>query len=567
MNERDLRMKDNPENLEDPESRNNFKNLEVRKPIFAHSCHKGEKVGVPRRALLKSEYKDKWICLLGYDVRALNDSAKVCGFKTIAIDCYADMDLRVNSDKFIHVDLDLIRGDEERLERSAAYYLWDAFHKNKEITSKCDYLIVGSSLENDPEIMGRISEYGKYIGNSLESIQKVRNIEELYPRLIKENIKFPKTLIITELVPDSQEDLKDISLIRYKIYSNKKNNDLNKNSNNNNNNNNNKNRDNYHFDFKEEIFSRTSLKQFYNEVVKNRISNVVVIKSDKTGGGLGVYKAEDPDEFEESIKSLMVLKGPRIIIQEYITGKSRSCSIISNGRDFRFIGLSDQILGEKGFFAKFPFTYCGNIINSEENNEFLSFIREHTTTGTFIPSENNKIGRNKNMSNEGDKREYIFYQIYRMVETIVEYSGIKGSNGIDFIIKDDGTIVFIEVNPRFQGTLDLYEAATGYNLLEFHLDSIINGKLPEEITYPDPSYFLKAIYYNPIDFYIMVDLRGLDFSDVPLIGNYMKMGHPLCSIIKRAEMLEEVYKAALEDMDLIIRVLGLKKRIEKFNEI
>jgi predicted ATP-grasp superfamily ATP-dependent carboligase len=54
---------------------------------------------------------------------------------------------------------------------------------------------------------------------------------------------------------------------------------------------------------------------------------------------------------------------------------------------------------------------------------------------------------------------------------------LAGSNGVDFIRTENG-IVAIEVNPRFQGSIDTVELSTGINVFEAHLESF-KGGLPE----------------------------------------------------------------------------------------
>jgi predicted ATP-grasp superfamily ATP-dependent carboligase len=44
-----------------------------------------------------------------------------------------------------------------------------------------------------------------------------------------------------------------------------------------------------------------------------------------------------------------------------------------------------------------------------------------------------------------------------IAEKIALHFGLKGSNGIDIIISNDGTPYVIEVNPRFQGSSECIE--------------------------------------------------------------------------------------------------------------
>jgi predicted ATP-grasp superfamily ATP-dependent carboligase len=55
--------------------------------------------------------------------------------------------------------------------------------------------------------------------------------------------------------------------------------------------------------------------------------------------------------------------------------------------------------------------------------------------------------------------------------------GLAGTNGVDFIRTENG-IVAIEVNPRFQGSIDTVELSTGINVFEAHMESF-KGELPK----------------------------------------------------------------------------------------
>jgi predicted ATP-grasp superfamily ATP-dependent carboligase len=59
---------------------------------------------------------------------------------------------------------------------------------------------------------------------------------------------------------------------------------------------------------------------------------------------------------------------------------------------------------------------------------------------------------------------------------IAATSGCVGTIGIDFVVGKNGPVA-IEVNPRFQGTVDTVEMATGANLFSLHLGAC-QGMLP-----------------------------------------------------------------------------------------
>ncbi len=105
---------------------------------------------------------------------------------------------------------------------------------------------------------------------------------------------------------------------------------------------------------------------------------------------------------------------------------------------------------------------------------------------------------------------------------------LVGSNGIDFLLTEAGPIV-LEVNPRFQGSLDAVELSTGMNLFRAHQLSF-DGRLPEK---PKPRGFGgRAIVFAKDDTKIGTDLGGATacVADVPRPGSFAKRGDPIISI-------------------------------------
>jgi hypothetical protein len=64
-----------------------------------------------------------------------------------------------------------------------------------------------------------------------------------------------------------------------------------------------------------------------------------------------------------------------------------------------------------------------------------------------------------------------------MAEEIACELSLIGSNGVDFILTKNGFFV-IDVNPRFQASMDTIELARGMNIFELHLRSFM-GELPK----------------------------------------------------------------------------------------
>lgn len=469
-------------------------------------CKRKDPIGVEPKPT-DPMFHGKSIAIAGYSVRAINLSAKTCGLKTHSIDCFADMDLRRLADEFIFINLDQYKNETGRLDKPTIEIVSEEMMQNEDKIKICDYFILGSMFENYPEILLNLEKYPNYVGSSAESVKKVRNSELLFNFLVSNHILFPKTIVLE--INDS------LTPIRYIIY----------------------NSTNFEPNSPEWTQMNGSLSEFFDTIISQKLKLPIVLKSEKSGGGFGVNLVKSKQEFIDSIKYLESLGKGRIIIQEYINGVNMSCSFISNGTQGRIISFSKQIIGEKRFGSNNPFNYCGNIMNEQLSNP-----------------ENNHF-------------KLLKTQMKDIVNKLVKHSSLRGSNGIDFIVSgdlnsNDFKIYLIEVNARFQGTIDLFEALTGHNVVEMHLKSILKKELPEKIDYPDPDTYQKTIYYSPLEFHIMVDLQNFDFRDVPLIGNFISDGQPLCSTLTKGKTEEEAFEHALDDRDLIIQINRFHTRID-----
>jgi predicted ATP-grasp superfamily ATP-dependent carboligase len=463
-----------------------------------HSCKRDDWKGISAN-LPDPDHIGKKVAIVGYSARALNFVAKIAGFQTLVLDCFADMDLRRSADAFIYVNLDTYRNKEGHLEESAAYYLTQSAQLNSEVIKKADYLITGSSFENDPDSWNKISNEPNYIGNNPNSALKIRDPRSLYPFLKKNSILFPKTGVV-----DYNQDCITCTFYSNSIQSGN---------------------------------SSTSIPNDANELfalIQQEISVPFVLKSANSGGGLGIFLIADRNEFLEKYEVLSSIRTPPYIIQEYIQGIPMSCSLLADGINAKIHTISRQVIGDAHLGCKGKFTYCGNVMNKEISDP-----------------------------NHENNRE-LAAELNRIAHLIMGFAQLRGSNGIDFIRvqqKNKLSLYFMELNPRFQGTIDLVLSCTGENLVQRHIQSCEKRYLPDDVCFPDEKTYLKVIYYSPIDFYIMVDLQGLEFRDVPVIGSYQPSGAPICSNIVIGESIEDAYEIALKDRDLMIRLMGLRSRI------
>ncbi|MBC7080134.1 MAG: ATP-grasp domain-containing protein [Methanothrix sp.] len=182
---------------------------------------------------------------------------------------------------------------------------------------------------------------------------------------------------------------------------------------------------------------------------------------------------------------------PGHIVQEFVEGVPASASVICDGSDARTIAVNEQLSGMRWLNAD-GFRYCGNITPLDA---------------------------------DADVRE----RIAHIAEEIVAGLGLVGSNGVDFILARNKPVV-IEVNPRFQGSLDTVELSTEISVFQAHLDAF-DGRLPAARR---ARYFAgRAILYSSERIRIDSDLRRLvlGIMDVPAPGSVIEMGDPVLSII------------------------------------
>jgi len=215
-----------------------------------------------------------------------------------------------------------------------------------------------------------------------------------------------------------------------------------------------------------------------------------VLKPVRGAGGRGVILLRSQADVPE-------LAG-RALVQRYVPGKPVSTSILSTGRDALLLSTSEQILGA-GFAGQSGFAYCGNIVPYEPGKSVLAELEELSIS-------------------------------------IARAFGVIGWNGIDFVVGDEP--VFMELNPRFQGTFDCVERSYGINLLDAHIRAC-QGEL---IQPPRPlRTAVRLTLYARERCMVMEDLRGMTV-DVPVRHSIIERGEPVTTVVtvggRREDALE-----------------------------
>ena len=179
--------------------------------------------------------------------------------------------------------------------------------------------------------------------------------------------------------------------------------------------------------------------------------------------------------------------GVPFIRQELVEGISASVCCMADGTRARAIAANEQFLRGSGESA---FGFCGSV---------TPFV--HPLAGRMA----------------------------EIAEKIAAASGCTGTLGIDFVVGESGAYA-IEVNPRFQGTVETVEAATGTNLFGLHADAC-RGVLPASM--PRPLRFAaRSILFADHDMTLTSDLAPLrEFVvDIPWPGTFFEAGQAIVSV-------------------------------------
>lgn len=180
--------------------------------------------------------------------------------------------------------------------------------------------------------------------------------------------------------------------------------------------------------------------------------------------------------------------GEPYLLQEFVSGVPASVSCIADGSSAVAIATNRQVLrggGERGYGFAGSVTPC-----------------DHPLAG----------------------------EMAAVAERIAGASGCTGAVGVDFVLPGSGGPVAIEVNPRFQGTLETVEAATGENLVRLHLDAC-RGRLPAARPIPRRTA-ARRILFADRDLVVGDDLSPLApvVADVPPPGTTIPAGGAVVSV-------------------------------------
>jgi hypothetical protein len=202
--------------------------------------------------------------------------------------------------------------------------------------------------------------------------------------------------------------------------------------------------------------------------------------------GSGGWRNRVVTSREEKICWEEAFEDPPAIAQEVVQGLPASVCCVTNGKSAVAVAVNAQLLrGEED--AEYGF--CGSITPlRDERSEILAEIAEKIAGG----------------------------------------SGCRGTVGIDFVLGERPWA--IEVNPRFQATVDTVEMSTGINLFSAHARACEGGLPPGR---PEAiRSAVRRILFADRDLVIREDLSRLTpaIADIPWPGAEFEDGQAVVSV-------------------------------------
>lgn len=198
------------------------------------------------------------------------------------------------------------------------------------------------------------------------------------------------------------------------------------------------------------------------------------------------------------------------VLQEHLQGRPASAAFVADGSRSILLAVTEQLIGREALGAR-GYTWCGNILP-------LAF-------------------------RSSDGVNNILRSVERTVERLTQRFGLRGVNGIDFVIADgpDGhpQPSLVEVNPRYTASMELVDRAYGVSTFDLHVRSF-GGELPP-LSLKDrldhSGFHGKGIVYAERDV-VMPNTDGWRSEgrrDIPFSGEEIEAGHPICTVLAEGE--------------------------------
>jgi predicted ATP-grasp superfamily ATP-dependent carboligase len=224
----------------------------------------------------------------------------------------------------------------------------------------------------------------------------------------------------------------------------------------------------------------------------------VITKPTASSGGTGIRKANSREEFTKAYKQAAILS-QEVLVQEFVAGDHVSVSLLSSRKgDVKVLTVNEQLLGIRELHPAEPFGYCGNIVPAPVND---ITVRTCSILG----------------------------------ERIATHFKLAGSNGVDIVVSEGAPHV-IEVNPRFQGTIECVERVLRISLVDSHIDACLGNTLPPLDKAHNFDNCCVRLVLHAQERSAVPSLSDIkEVRDAPLPRAIVEKGEPLCSIVVERE--------------------------------
>jgi hypothetical protein len=254
--------------------------------------------------------------------------------------------------------------------------------------------------------------------------------------------------------------------------------------------------------------------KFYRTLERAGIPHPRVLKDSEDSVGVRTIKKPRTGGGGEGITfSTESAVNEGFILQEYIPGTPCSVSLLVSEKRVTPVACNLVLVGWREMNAD-NFRYAGNITPLEVSAE----VRREL----------------ENLA----------------VET-VELFDLIGSVGVDFILAEKPYV--LEINPRFQGSLDSIEWSCDLNLFRLHVVAI-EGREPK-LNRP-VRYASRTVLFSNQKITIRKKMAGIPFfADIPSEGDTYNPRDPLVSILAAGKSVEEVIQKTLERKEFFWKLM------------
>jgi len=215
-------------------------------------------------------------------------------------------------------------------------------------------------------------------------------------------------------------------------------------------------------------------------------------------------------------------------LQQRMEGVPGSLVFVAAGGRSVPLAISRQLVGDPAFGAD-GFKYCGNILAAVGDPQFR-------------------------------RDEALVDAASAIARAVAEEFELVGVNGVDFIAAD-GVPYPIEVNPRWCASMELVERAYGVSMFGLHAAACAEATLPVfdlSRARSEGNAVGKAIIFARRDVTMGNTREWLEDAtvrDVPLPGERIAEGHPICTVLAEGEDAAACYEALVQRASRVYGVL------------